>query len=186
MSSPEVTITNYPDLCHRTEAPVTEEMLARFRNQEVLVELLNEFRELMCVCDRLDLLKKHLFYGKPACSHRDAAAAPLSEDVLQRFQDPQIVRTLHAILGMATESGEIVWPLVNHIRNGAVLDITNLFEEQGDQFWYHGLLCKIWNVPFLNTLTRNIAKLFKRYPEKFTETHAIHRDLQAERTVLEA
>ena len=76
MSLPEVTITNYPDLCHRTEAPVTEEMLARFRNQEVLAELLSEFRELMRVCDRLDLFKKHLFYGKPGCFDPNVAAAP--------------------------------------------------------------------------------------------------------------
>lgn len=39
---------------------------------------------------------------------------------------------------------------------------------------------------FLDTLERNINKLKKRYPEKFTEYHANNRDLDAERKILES
>lgn len=46
-------------------------------------------------------------------------------------------------------------------------------------------LCDFMNFDFNECLYLNIAKLYKRYPEKFDESFALDRDLDGERTILE-
>ena len=83
--------------------------------------------------------------------------------------------------------------LKKHIVYGKELDLVNLAEECGDVFWYLALC--------ISTLAElmgrdpaeleqsikqiNIAKLKARYPEKFTETDAVIRNLTAERDILD-
>jgi len=73
------------------------------------------------------------------------------------------------------------------------LDLVNVCEECGDLDWYRGI-----GIDALSNLLgtdpksldetikkNNIEKLQARYPNKFTETDAIQRDLTAERKILE-
>jgi NTP pyrophosphatase (non-canonical NTP hydrolase) len=106
---------------------------------------------------------------------------------IRLVKDPNLVRVLHVAMGLSTESGELLDALKKHIFYGAPLDKVNLEEEMGDLFWYLAILADFLGFrSFTRPQLRNIAKLKKRYPNKFTEQEAQVRDLEAEREVLES
>jgi len=97
-------------------------------------------------------------------------------------QDP---RLLHAAIGLVTESGELLDAIKKAAFYGKALDTTNIKEEAGDILWYLALLFNAIGTSFESEQERVINKLKVRFPEKFNEDHAEHRDLVAERKVLE-
>jgi len=86
--------------------------------------------------------------------------------------DPDI---LHAALGVASEAGEFADPVKKAIFYGKPVDLVNMDEEVGDILWYLALYCNTRGIIMGELMDRNIAKLRKRYPEKFTEDGAIAR-----------
>lgn len=105
--------------------------------------------------------------------------------IAQRMNETGNIRLMHAMIGMCTESGEIQDQLKKHIFYGKPLDKTNLVEELGDLMWYVGIMCSELGVGLDEVMEKNIAKLKKRYGDKFTEAAALKRDLDAERKILE-
>lgn len=95
--------------------------------------------------------------------------------------------TLHAVMGLVTESGELMDAVKKHIIYGAELDMVNIKEELGDLFWYVAMLIRELGGEemYSEIQTTNIAKLEKRFGGKFTAFRAMNRDLDAEREVLE-
>jgi len=110
---------------------------------------------------------------------------PVTPELIERLIQPETVRLLHATMGMATEAAELVDMLKKHIFYGRKLDLVNAAEEVGDSQWYAGLAIDVLKTTMNDILTMNINKLRLRYPEKFTELHAIIRDTSAERELLE-
>ena len=99
-----------------------------------------------------------------------------------------IVRLLHAGMGLCTEAGEFQDVLKRHVFYGKPLgeeELENLMEEIGDVVWYCAEALNALAVTFDIALDRNIAKLAKRYGDKFSEFLALNRDLEAEQKVLE-
>jgi NTP pyrophosphatase (non-canonical NTP hydrolase) len=86
---------------------------------------------------------------------------------------------------LVTEAGELADVIKKHLYYGADLDYTNLIEEAGDLMWYLSILLDELNVSFSEVMEKNIAKLKKRYPDKFSKEHALNRDLEGEREILE-
>jgi NTP pyrophosphatase (non-canonical NTP hydrolase) len=105
--------------------------------------------------------------------------------VKDRLQGTDIVRILHAAIGLTTESGEALDAIKKHVYYGKPLDKVNLIEEAGDIMWYLGILCNVLGVTFEEVQQKNIDKLRARYGEKFSEEAAIQRNLEKERTILE-
>ena len=105
--------------------------------------------------------------------------------ILARLQDVRVVRLLHAMIGMCTETGEIQDALKKHIFYGKPLDEVNLKEEAGDLLWYVAILLDELGVSFEEVMDKNIAKLRARYGDKFTEAAALSRNLDRERRVLD-
>lgn len=103
----------------------------------------------------------------------------------ERCQDETTLKILHAVMGMVTEAGELMDAVKRHLIYGKPLDFVNLMEENGDSFWYQSLLARATGFTFEQSMQTNIDKLFKRYPEKFSEERALNRDLKEERSVLE-
>lgn len=91
----------------------------------------------------------------------------------------------HGILGLVTEAGELADALKKAHAYGKPLDEVNLREELGDVLWYLPLVCRALGTTLDEVAQLNIAKLRKRYPATFTEAHALNRDLESERRVLE-
>lgn len=105
--------------------------------------------------------------------------------VRERLQDERVLMTLHALMGICTEAGEMMDQLKKHLIYGKPLDTVNLMEEGGDLHWYEGLLYRAIDKSFGEAMAHNIAKLRARYGDKFTEEAALNRDLDAERKALE-
>jgi len=93
---------------------------------------------------------------------------------------------LHMIMGISTESGELMDCFKKNLAYGKEIDWVNVQEEIGDMMWYIANFCTLNGFDFYRIIENNIEKLRTRYPEKFTEESANNRDLQAERKVLES
>lgn len=100
--------------------------------------------------------------------------------------NPNLLRLLHAAIGLSTEVGEFADTIKKAVFYGAPLDKVNIQEESGDIHWYLALIeAYLGNNDFSRTLDINIKKLRARFPNKFEEIDALERDLAAERQVLE-
>lgn len=83
---------------------------------------------------------------------------------------------LHALLGLSGEVGELVDPVKKSMFYGKALDVENIREEAGDLLWYiAGPLCRALDCTLEDLARANVAKLQKRYPEKYTDQAAIAR-----------
>lgn len=134
----------------------------------------------------LDKIKKALFYGKefdhPNVDGETVAQVEMFASLGgTREQDIDVV---HAILGKATEAGELLEALKLGIE-GKALDRTNLMEELGDGQWYDAILANALGFTFEEVQKINIEKLRARFPDKFTEFDANNRNLDDERKVLD-
>ncbi|MFK3741043.1 hypothetical protein [Massilia sp. TN1-12] len=94
------------------------------------------------------------------------------------------VRLNHAALGCFTESGELLEAVKAQYETGAI-DKVNFGEEVGDIEWYQAIGFDETGVTEASCREKNIAKLRKRYPEKFNGLDATERDLAGERAILE-
>lgn len=87
----------------------------------------------------------------------------------------QIDNLNHALYGMTSETGEFADAMKKHVIYGKPLDTENLKEELGDLMWYIALAATALNTDLSIICEENIDKLRKRYPEKYTDAHAIAR-----------
>ncbi|HBD95843.1 MAG TPA: hypothetical protein DC057_16865 [Spirochaetia bacterium] len=100
--------------------------------------------------------------------------------------ETEVLNTLHILMGMQTEIGELTDPFKKQLAYNKPVDWTNVKEELGDLMWYIGNLCYILNFDLEEILEKNIEKLKARYPEKFDSDKAINRNLSKERDILES
>lgn len=126
----------------------------------------------------------------PAEYQRDAERTESKlSDLVGHREDSSIVtinsRILHAIMGMVTETGELMDLLKKHIFYGKLYSKAQLEDELGDTIWYLILLCNALGISMEKIMEKNIAKLRVRYPEKFTSENALNRDLKKEEEVFE-
>ncbi len=89
-------------------------------------------------------------------------------------------RVLHSALGCADEAGEIVKAIKDRLFYNKELDITNLEEEYGDQLWFIAQGLDAIGSSFEKVMEMNIRKLRARFTERFSDTNATERDLEAE------
>ena len=82
---------------------------------------------------------------------------------------------LHAALGVSGEAGEFLDAVKKSFIYNKPFDKENAKEELGDSLWYIALACRTLNVSFEDLMRENIEKLAKRYPEKYTDAHAVAR-----------
>lgn len=107
-------------------------------------------------------------------------------DAIKGRMNKRTIRLLHAALGLASEAGEFVDAIKKHLFYGEELDLANLVEELGDQFWYIGVACDELGVSFGEIKQKNNTKLNKkRYKNGFSNDAALNRNLEEERKVFE-
>lgn len=144
----------------------------------------------------LDSIKKALFYGRQDVSEYNARAK-YEEFAMQNCAELDIsslsaegdafsgINMLHAIVGIATEAGELLEAMREALFGSQEIDSINIAEEIGDIFWYQAIALRCIGSTFEAEQRRNINKLRWRFPEKFTEFDANNRNLLSERDVLE-
>jgi NTP pyrophosphatase (non-canonical NTP hydrolase) len=91
----------------------------------------------------------------------------------------------HMLFGMITEIGELVDIFKKDMAYKKPVDWVNVNEEIGDLMYYVASFCRINYLNLEQIILTNKEKLEARYPEKFTEHHALNRDLDKERKILE-
>lgn len=124
----------------------------------------------------LDRFKAKMFYGKKF------------DEPLERLQNHHAflvnvhsTKRIHAVLGIASEAGEFVERLLKEmqgLRGEGFWEetVANYAEEQGDMDWFQELLASTPGMASVEDARRaNIAKLAKRFPDKFTSEAAIAR-----------
>lgn len=184
---------NFTQLALRTES--RPESLQNLSKQEVL-ELLGV---MIAAGAAIDTAKRAIFYGKPLdkekiytelamLSVKAIGLSTLIEGGDAAIQGEENhapnLRLLHATLGIFGEAGELAEALEKQMLTGE-LDMVNVSEELGDADWYKQIGHDETGVSEVDVRAKIIAKLQKRYPEKFTSEAAHNRDLAAERTALE-
>lgn len=156
-------------------------------SRRIFVERVAAF---MIAAQKLDEVKKALFYNKPFKNIGPANEEDRDCNTLQFHNmagaKQDAIDLVHAIVGKATESGELVEAMMRALRDdGQRFDATNFIEEVGDGFWYDAIGLEAVSGTFEDAAGRNNRKLRTRFPNKFTERDAIHRNTDAERSVLE-
>lgn len=149
--------------------------------------------------DYCDSLKRKLFYGLEFTGK----GLPENTMSIERMQGSAIVEHLrqfisryetsnitpndliHGIIGAAGETGELVDALTSSLLKQEPIDTVNIVEEVGDVLWYLALILRSVDSSFEEAMEKNIAKLHKRYPEKWTQEAVLDRDLDGEREILE-
>lgn len=134
---------------------------------------------------RLDKYKKQAFYGNPETYSAILSDCEAVDKLRSSIGENHSIDLLNSAIGKITEAVEFANGVFDHLFEGKPLDKTNLIEEIGDGFWYDAIAANALGVSFEEIQEINLAKLKKRYPEKFTEECANVRDLDAERQVLE-
>jgi NTP pyrophosphatase (non-canonical NTP hydrolase) len=118
----------------------------------------------------VDGVKKGLFYGKDSdvLDKADPANAETWEGIDRDL--------LHAGLGIVTEGVEFL----EKVLVPGKPDRAALVSELGDVLWYANVATKPLETDLGEVADLNIAKLEKRYPEKFTLEQAVNKDVAAE------
>lgn len=93
--------------------------------------------------------------------------------------------TMHMMLGVSTEAGELLDALKKHLIYGKEMDWVNVQEEIGDLFWYIAGLLRLSGADPFQIMDTNIEKLKARFGDKFDAHKALNRDLDTEREILE-
>ena len=95
----------------------------------------------------------------------------LSNDDLANI-DPAI---LHAIIGVGSESGELLDALKRALVYHVPLDFDNIKEEIGDLLHYIARLIDTCGWTFEEVMETNVQKLLKRYPNGYTHEAGLKR-----------
>jgi len=166
----------YPALALRTLCPDAQIDLTKV-DHHLFMKIVSDF---IAAAQKLDMLKKVTVYGRdlPGMASPEPFKAAAGAGV-----DPQIY---HAILGIATEGGELMEALVGTLVTGQQLDVLNVVEELGDLEWFEALLRDRLKVPPGVVRGANIRKLEARYAKKVFDAQAAeHRDHDAERKAMQ-
>lgn len=114
---------------------------------------------------------------------------PTSEYEFRAFVDRLFVKQrdgveglLHAAVGLAGESGEVLDLIKKVWVYDKPLDREKLIEEMGDVTHYLMMLCIKLQIDFQVLMENNVAKLKKRYPDGYSDAAALARADQAVRT----
>jgi len=149
-------------------------------------ELRTVIEDFIKVGNQLDVLKKNKFYGRvkghPKHVESGVEVRPSDSNFIKESEDEQL---LHAIIGMATETVEMLEAIYASKWKGEEFDTVNFFEEMGDLEFYRSIPFNNLNWTEKGVRDTNYFKLEKRYPVGYTDKDATERDLTSERTILE-
>ena len=85
---------------------------------------------------------------------------------------------INGVMGLCGESGEAIDIVKKHLAQGHELDKEYLAKELGDIAWYLAETATAIGYDLEDILQMNIDKLKKRYPNGFTTSDSINRDIK--------
>lgn len=158
----------------------SEFVKSRFKSGEKIAEEMTPHKLLWLaiqsyyVCqqaERIDKVKKYAIYNKA-----DSEAAGWSKLGVSDYEHlkitPQQAELLHAAIGLAGEAGELLDAVRKHIFDGQPLDEDNVIEELGDLCFYLEAACQAIKIKRDDIEEINMAKLFERYKDGYSDKQA--------------
>lgn len=94
------------------------------------------------------------------------------------MEDPEQIRqalVMNGALGLGGETGEVLDLVKKATFQGHSLSTDRVAEELGDICWYIATLARGIGYDFEDILTKNIAKLQRRYPSGFSTEASVNR-----------
>jgi hypothetical protein len=156
-------------------------------------------KAMIALGENADMLKKNVYYGKPIADatwwrnvniviEQMTSMKDYSNHVYNHTQPIANLnpRLFHAAIGMYTESIEMFEALFAAAATGEPVDVVNFAEEVADSLWYASIACDETGIGMDTMMETIIAKLRKRYPNKFESHRAIDRDTDSERVILDS
>lgn len=182
----------------KTEARDFTPVIERFKDPALAALTFQLLSNIAALSEAIDGVKKNIFYGKEVEGIAEAKAEALIQaaqnhvakelEIGQRniVSDVKNIRILHAIVGKASEMGELITCFMGAMCEGTEIDVTNFKEEFGDDQWYTSIGLDAVGSSYEEIWQMNRDKLAKRYTgQKFSEEQAITRNLDVERKTLE-
>lgn len=167
----------FEDLALRTLSP------NYFGDTVSLEELKSSISDYVEASKKLDSIKSRVFYGR---NKDKTPAVTLDEGGLIDTGVAIDPVTLHCLLGIASEGGEIMENALKALDHGVDVDHVNIEEESGDILWFMGVYAKhIRNTNLMRFGFNIIKKLMGRFGDKYDDYLASNRNLGYERTILE-
>lgn len=124
-----------------------------------------------------DIARRALAGDRPMAAPRKP-----TEEAFAKFVNSLFVKRrsgadgyMHAAIGLAGESGELLDLFKKHWVYGKDIDVNKVLEEMGDVLHYFTMLCILMDVSWQDVMDNNVAKLLKRYPQGYTDAAAIAR-----------
>lgn len=149
------------------------EKIAEEMNHNKLAILLGCIDEVINEAKWLDVAKKEAIYNKRM------GMVFYPEDKLKKLKKlkptPSQCELLHAAIGIAGEAGELLDAVRKHVFEGEPLDRENVIEELGDLCFYLEAACQSIKMKRADIEELNMAKLFERYKDGYTDQQAITR-----------
>ena len=171
-----MTISN-EEYTNRVKSRASIGFYANLLRLPTLVKAMSDMRR---AGEAIDVEKKALFYGRSNGRPRLAFMPPVIEGMAQTDQT-----IMHGVMGIASETAEVLEQYLNFIEMGEPLDMVSIQEELGDLLWYITLLADATGTSLSRLMQQNDAKLEKRFGAVFSEDRANHRNLVEERKTLE-
>ena len=86
----------------------------------------------------------------------------------------------NAAMGISGEAGEVTDLVKKAMFQGHDLSREKVVEELGDLMWYVALMAELIGVTLEDVMVANVEKLWRRYPDGFSERASVHRvDMQS-------
>jgi len=179
---------DYVKWANTLDSAGSDSSAVKARINSTIVRDLNEaIWRFIQVSERVDKIKKHLYYGRAYVVEGTGDPSVLYDAPTERLKDHEIIRLLHGILGKIDEAGELAIAFRDFLMDGDTIDPVNIIEEVGDSQWYDAIICKWLGFDSFDPIQiANYKKLVARYPDlTWTQGHALNRDLGKEYEALE-
>lgn len=82
----------------------------------------------------------------------------------------------NAAMGISGEAGEVTDLVKKAMFQGHELSKGKVIEELGDLMWYAALMAELVGTTLEEIMDANIKKLWKRYPDGFSEQASVNRN----------
>lgn len=109
-----------------------------------------------------------------------------SDSIIKSTKGVETKATLSAIGTLTIRTSTFLDHMKRCIYYGTAFDYTLIQNECYQILAICNIISDIYTIPFVVVLKKNIDKLKKRYPGKYSDNQAIHRNLKNERKTLEA
>ena len=120
----------------------------------------------------LDVAKKYAIYNEQNVSSK-SVITPQRLDKFANFKPTaKQCELLHAAIGLAGEAGELLDAVRKHAFDGQPLDEDNVIEELGDLCFYLESACQAIKMKRDDIEELNMAKLFERYKDGYSDQQA--------------